>query len=116
MKDLIKRIHDNAVNKGFWNDSILINSLLLDERITEDEYFSLRNSVINSKLALITTEVAECTEALRKGDYGNLHEEMADIVIRVLDLAGARNIDLEKIILDKVEKNESRSYLHGKQF
>ena len=41
--------------------------------------------------------------------------ELADVVIRVLDFCGGKNIDLEKIILEKMEYNESRPYKHCKK-
>ena len=43
--------------------------------------------------------------------------EMADVVIRVLDFCGANGIDLEAMILEKLEFNASRSRMHnGKKF
>ncbi len=47
---------------------------------------------------LITDEVSEAHEALRKKDYDNFKEELADIVIRVASLAGGLKIDLDKEI------------------
>ena len=65
---------------------------------------------------LITTEVAEAEDGLRKDDFENFKEELADIVIRTCDLAGGLNIDLEAEIIKKMEKNKSREYKHGKAF
>ncbi len=39
--------------------------------------------------------------------------EMADVVIRVLDLCGAAGIDLEGAILEKMAFNDTRPYRHG---
>lgn len=64
-------------------------------------------------LALIHSEVSEALEADRKGDSENFIEEMADVVIRVADLCGSRNIDLESAIRKKMDKNKGRSYKHG---
>lgn len=64
-------------------------------------------------LALIHSEVSEALEADRKGDVENFKEELADIVIRVFDLCGSRNIDLGKAIEEKMLKNEGREYKHG---
>ncbi|MEC1157123.1 MazG nucleotide pyrophosphohydrolase domain-containing protein [Cytobacillus horneckiae] len=57
-------------------------------------------------LALIHSEVSEALEADSKGDNENFIEELADIVIRVGDLCGSRNIDLEKAITEKMEINK----------
>ena len=50
---------------------------------------------------LIATEVAEAEDGLRKDDFENFKEELADIVIRTCDLAGGLNIDLEAEIIKK---------------
>jgi NTP pyrophosphatase (non-canonical NTP hydrolase) len=64
-------------------------------------------------LALIHSEVSEALEADRKGWHDNFTEELADICIRVFDLCGSLNIDLEKAILEKMEYNKGRTYKHG---
>jgi NTP pyrophosphatase (non-canonical NTP hydrolase) len=65
---------------------------------------------------LITGEVAEAHEALRINDRSNFAEELADIVIRVADLAGGLGIDLEREIIAKMEINKTREYKHNKLF
>ena len=69
------------------------------------------------KLLLINGEVAEATEVLRK-DQGNdrLHEELADIMIRLLDLMGYTRMDVDTVITKKMEYNKTRPYRHGRQF
>lgn len=64
-------------------------------------------------LALIHSEVSEALEADRKGDSENFREELADVCIRIFDLCGAKDIDLERAILEKMERNRGRSYKHG---
>jgi NTP pyrophosphatase (non-canonical NTP hydrolase) len=64
-------------------------------------------------LALIHSEVSEALEADRKGDAENFVEELADVCIRIFDLCGAKEIDLEAAILKKMERNKGRSYKHG---
>lgn len=39
--------------------------------------------------------------------------ELADVIIRVLDLCGGLNIDIEKAVLEKMKYNEDRPYRHG---
>ena len=69
-------------------------------------------------LALIHSEVSEALEADRDpeatmGDYG---EELADIVIRVLDHAEEENIGLGREIMEKMSENAERDYKHGKDY
>lgn len=64
-------------------------------------------------LALIHTEVAEATEAVRHLDRENFEEELADVLIRVLDCAGGLGINMDEAVRAKLEKNRTRGYRHG---
>lgn len=64
-------------------------------------------------LALISSEVSEALEAFRKDDFENFGEEMADVVIRVLDCTAGLGIDMDKAVADKLERNKQRGYRHG---
>ena len=67
-------------------------------------------------LALIHSEVSEALEADREGDDDLYAEELADIVIRVLDHAETEGIDLTAEIIAKNEQNRQREYKHGKRY
>jgi NTP pyrophosphatase (non-canonical NTP hydrolase) len=41
---------------------------------------------------------------------------LADVVIRCFDMADYYKIDLESIIIEKMEFNKTRPYKHGKKF
>jgi NTP pyrophosphatase (non-canonical NTP hydrolase) len=64
-------------------------------------------------LALVHSEVSEALEADRKGNQEEFEIELADVCIRIFDLCGARNIDLEGAINFKMALNKGRSYKHG---
>jgi len=64
-------------------------------------------------LMLIVSECAEALEGFRNGDWDNFKEEIADIQIRVLDLAGGLEIDLDEEVAKKLEKNRERGHRHG---
>lgn len=68
---------------------------------------------IGTMLALIHSEVSEALEADRIGDAENFVEELADVCIRIFDLCGLLQIDLDKAIRHKMEKNKARTYKHG---
>jgi NTP pyrophosphatase (non-canonical NTP hydrolase) len=68
------------------------------------------------KLGLIVTEVAECMEAVRKSDRDNEAEELADVLVRVLDYAGGFNIPLAEAFERKMLANYARPMKHGKEF
>lgn len=67
-------------------------------------------------LALIHSEVSEALEADRKDDMNEYSEELADIVIRILDHAETLNIDLEYEVKRKMSINQDREYKHGKEY
>lgn len=100
-------IHTNAKAHGWWDG------------VTEEDKIKL----IPEKLLLIIAEVAEATEEYSYGRMdtylgaGGKPEgfwvEMADALIRILELAGAMDVDLEHIIELKHQYNKTRPYRHG---
>lgn len=120
ISELVEKAHKNAVEKGFWEDwnrvqifkNMVINISSDGERQTHIDI----NNAIATRLMLIVSELGEALEALRKDDGDNFAEELADVVIRVCDLAGGLSIDLENEIEQKMRRNESRPYKHGKEF
>lgn len=113
IKELIKKAHENASKKGFWEDWESIQNISYENREIAQQFI---NNAIGNRLMLIVSEVGEAQEGLRHKDMDNFKEELADIVIRVADLSGALEIDLENEIIKKMEKNSKRAYKHGKEF
>ncbi|NMP31184.1 nucleotide pyrophosphohydrolase [Thalassotalea sp. M1531] len=60
-------------------------------------------------LALVASEVGEAINECR-GEKPTEHfgEELADIVLRVIDLAHWQGIDIEQVLLAKIDKNKQR--------
>lgn len=114
IKELVKEAYKNASEKGFWEDFDIISKLggtkdFKDAVIAE-------NLLISTRLMLIVSELGEAQESLRKNNLSNFQEELADVAIRLADLCGGLDIDLEAEIIKKMEKNKVRPYKHGKQF
>jgi NTP pyrophosphatase (non-canonical NTP hydrolase) len=69
-----------------------------------------------TKLALVHAEVSEALEGLRKGCMDDhlptrpmVEVELADAIIRILDLAGALNLDVGGAIVEKLDYNSKRA-------
>lgn len=73
------------------------------------EKMGWHNKTTLEALALVASEVGEAINECR-GEHptDNFAEELADVVLRVLDIAHWHDIDMEKQLIAKIEKNEMR--------
>lgn len=67
----------------------------------------------SADIALLHSEVSEAYEGYRNGDTANVHEEMADVFIRLLDTCERWGVDLVTETERKIERNRQRGYKHG---
>lgn len=67
-------------------------------------------------IALIHSEASEALEAFRNRDKENFTEELADTLIRILDLSYGLGLDMDKAVREKLEKNKTRGFRHGGKF
>jgi NTP pyrophosphatase (non-canonical NTP hydrolase) len=101
---MAKELHKVAVEKSFWPDKV-------------DDIF------VTKQLMMIVSEAVEVMEAIRK-DKGKqeVADEMADIIIRTLDLYqglkdnGYVDVDLQVALNNKTDFNRSRPERHGVKF
>lgn len=119
--DLVLEAHLNSLKHGFWDDAPVFNTRTAGENVELATYYG-------NKLMLIVGEVAEAHEELRNnadamhvysrsdGKPEGVGYELADIIIRVFDLAGAIGIPLSDYIENKMEFNSFRPAMHGKNF
>lgn len=108
--------HSAAFNAGWWNVPF---ACLVDpnEKIDVRKYPShILQWWIGTKLALIHSEISEALEGLRKDKFDDhlphlksIDVELADAVIRIMDLCGGLNIDIGRAIAEKLAYNAQRA-------
>ena len=99
LRELIKACHKSARGKGFWDKERNVGEMLM----------------------LIVSELGEAIEAHRKHRFGlcqkdTFEDEIADTFIRLCDLCGGLDIDVQTQILWKLRYNQKRPTLHGKKY
>ena len=127
LNKLASQIYKGNAEKGFWDDS---------SRDVKDK------KDVALKLMLITSELGEAMEAHRKDKFADIelyeHEmevfpsnpndnfvnrikdtfedEVADALIRILDMCGGYGIDIQFHVENKLKYNATRPKLHGKKY
>lgn len=117
LNKLAEEIYQDNKAKGFWDEKRNIGELLM----------------------LVNSELVEALEADREEKYtsetdkafqlqygDNLHfqatikntfeDEIADAIIRLLDLCGGLGIDIDFHITEKLKYNKTRKRKHGKKY
>jgi NTP pyrophosphatase (non-canonical NTP hydrolase) len=92
-------VNEIAVSKGWWKGD--------------------RND--GELIALMHSELSEALEGMRHGNPSSEHlpeftaveEELADVVIRIMDFARAKHHRVGEAIIAKVEYNRTREFMHG---
>ncbi len=73
------------------------------------EKMGWHNKTVLEALALVASEVGEAiNECRHEKPTDEFGEELADIILRVLDIAHWQGLDMDKLVLAKMLKNENR--------
>lgn len=119
---LCKKQHEAAKSKGFYDKPREIGTLLM---LTVSELSeALEADRLSKKAYLQEFEKAyhrnnSCESAKAHFEYfvkDSFEDEIADAILRLLDICGYLNIDIAKHIAYKMWYNSMRSQLHGKNY
>lgn len=105
LNDLKVIAYHNCQSKGFW-----------DEERNMGEMIALCHSELSEALEEIRKNPNPLFEYSDGGKPCGFISELGDCIIRILDICGYLNVDIERIILDKMQYNSKREYKHGKVF
>ena len=123
INDLVKEVHNNAKEKGWWEKgkektSLECHMLMVTEIAEATE--EVRN---NRPSCYIQEEdnklFVDIDTVLEEYPFPDLQKpegepvELVDCMIRIMDYFGYKNWDLEKILRVKIGYNKNRSYRHG---
>ena len=120
---LSKEIHENNKSKGFYEAEKNIGEMLC---LIHSEVSEALESDRNEQYASMTDTLWEDMNRDLDDDYfqhafkeyckDTFEDELADIMIRVMDLAVHKKIDLEAHIKAKMRFNSLRPHKHGKKY
>lgn len=128
LNELAKSIHANNEIKGFWDGGIEAKNIgeviaLIHSEASKALEADRKHHYFNG-----TTNESAFTDFESEGDIIYLKQEfecevkntfedkLADIIIRVLDLCGAKKINIEWHIEQKLKYNSLREHKHGKKY
>jgi len=123
INELAKQVHENAKSKGFFDEPKNIGEMLclihseVSEALDADRgnaYCTLDDRQMNVLMGWVKDDDFKNNyTALAKGTF---EEEMADIIIRVLDLCAFKKIDIDRHVRAKMRYNSLRPHKHGKKY
>ena len=109
------------LKKGFYEVDEDINNLTDKYGVPVKLVMAIQEARMAQKLMLIVSELGEALEALRHGNppdnhipkFSGMEAELADAIIRIMNLSGTEDIRLAEAIIAKASYNARRPYKHG---
>lgn len=129
LNELSKEIYSRNVDKGFWDGGIEAKNIgeviaLIHSEASEALEADRKNkhsvksyNLLNNCSSVETqNEQAYFRQEFETSVKNTFEDELADIIIRVLDVCGAMNVDIEWQIEQKMKYNLLRPYKHEKKY
>lgn len=123
---LSKKIYQANKEKGFWDQERNVGEMLMliTGELSEGLESLRKGRVMDSDRLMSYLEQADAIH--REGGFAvdcfesqikdTFEDEIADALIRILDLCGGMGIDIQFHVNEKLLYNATRARLHGKKF
>lgn len=122
LNDFAKEVHQGNVKRGFYENEKNIGEMLalIHSEVSEALEADRKNKHCRFNNGILV-EVNNLSDENFKSEFlhqvkDTFEDELADVIIRVLDLCAYRNIDIEQHIIAKNRYNSMREYKHGKKY
>ncbi len=119
LNSLSKEIHSTNINNGFYEYEKNIGEMLclIHSEVSE----ALESDRKNIYTTQPTKQLHTLNDSEFKSEFTSIvkdsfEDEIADSIIRLLDLCAYKNIDIEEHIKLKIRYNSLREYKHGKKY
>lgn len=109
LNELRDEIYSDAVAHGLWYEAELLRLWNYYSKQKKDAINRVRREDCAMR---IRDEVEELYNAAY--DANHYTEELADVIITALSVAGYLGIDIDKAVQEKMEINRGREWRHGK--
>jgi len=129
LNDAAKTIHEDNKRKGFWDNKRETGTLLMlcvselaealeadrkNKKAQLNKFVGFSNMGFDKDYNTYLNE--DAIPSFETNIKDTFEDEIADTVIRILDLCGAMEIDIERHINLKLKYNRSRERMHGKAY
>lgn len=119
LNELRDEIYCDAVAHGLWDRDYILKTLMNSDALRDSGILQIYK-IVNTERELgrvhatlrVFLENQELLGSVLEEDH--FREELADVIITALSVAGYLGIDIEKAVRAKMEINRGREWRHGK--
>lgn len=112
LNDMRDAIYEDAVAHGLWESTDYTVKRCMDEMRRCEKAFEPDDVMRGWAAQVVRMEADELEEAEEADEYA---EELADVIIAALSVAGKLGIDIDAAVRRKMEINKARPWKHGKE-
>jgi hypothetical protein len=144
LNQLRDEIHANAKEKGFYDNPREVGTLLMlvvtevaealeadrigrfsdffeYEKYRKDEFEFKHKQETDVRFMPRSPSLIKSSKDIERDAFktyikNSFEDELADVIIRTLDICGYLNIDIERSVLAKIKYNKTRDKLHTKRY